>query len=187
MPDQFVVFQYNPESLHLQIGRQEGPEGAPASAGRRTPQELITCSLVFDATDELERPEENPSASEHGVSPSLAALELLMYDRKRRKPRWWEFWRFGASSESGPLALFIWGARRVVPVRLVQLDIAEIQHDPTLLPIRATVNLRMQVVTEEDLPRGHPAVGHWRQHLAALETLASEGYSATPPVEMKSP
>jgi hypothetical protein len=182
---QVVVFQYNPEKLLRKIEVRGDVRGSTRSAaGRRTPQELIICSLVFDATDALERPDQNPRVVGTGISPMLAALELLMYRREASTPRWWEFWRFGARSPSGPLALFVWGTERAVPVRLVRLDITELLHDPELRPIRATVRMTMRVVADEDLPRDHPGVRLWRRHLSGLENLASEGYSVSPPAEI---
>ena len=187
-PAQVFAFQYNPETLLRKIEERGGGAGEMRSSRvRRTPQENITCSLMLDATEALERPEENPEVLENGIAPMLAALELLMYERESRSARWWEFWRLGASSGPGPLALFIWGAKRAIPVRLVGLDIAELQHDPELRPIRATVTVTMRVVAEEDLPSGHHGIRLWRQHLDTLEALASEGYSSTPPVEIRGP
>jgi hypothetical protein len=163
-PAQAVEFQYNPEKLHRRIvGKHSGP-----------PQEIITCSLVFDATDALESPDENPLVVEHGIYPVLAALELLMHPRETRKSSWWPFWPFGSGSglEHEPVLLFHWGDQRTVPVRVSRLDIKEEQHDPKLRPIRATVRLRMRVVTDRDLPRRHPDAGLWRQHLSTMQQLA---------------
>ena len=142
---------------------------------------------MFDATDALEHQDENPEVLENGISPMLAALELLMYQGEPRSPRWWEFWRFGAGSGSEPISLFIWGTNRTIPVRLVRLDIAEVLHDPELRPIRAIVTVTMRVFAEEDFPPGHHGIRLWRRNLRTLETLASEGYSIAPPIKIVAP
>ena len=174
-PPQVVAFQYNPEKLHRRV--DERPSGPP--------QEVITCSLMFDATDALESPDENPLAVEHGIYPMLVALELLMYPQESDSPGWWER-LFGARSEAEehPVALFVWGDQRAVPVRLTRLDITEEQHDPKLRPIRATVRLRMRVVTDRDVPGGHRVAGLWRQHLNTMQNLASGVYAGAPPLRI---
>jgi len=174
-PAQIVVFQYNPETLHRRL--EERPSGPP--------QEVITCSLVFDATDALEFPDNNPVAVEHGIYPTLAALELLMHPREARGTRssWWPFWPFGSGSEveHQPVLILLWGDQRAVPVRLTRLDITEEQHDPELHPIRATARLRMRVVTDQDVPGGHRGARLWREHLSRMRTLARGVYAGAPP------
>ncbi len=125
-PAQVVVFQYNPDTLYRRLEKR--PSGPP--------QEVITCSLAFDATDALEFPDENPLVVEHGIYPMLAALELLMHPREAPGggSSWWPFWPFGSGSEveHEPVLIFLWGDQRAVPVRLTRLDITEEQHDPEL-------------------------------------------------------
>ncbi|TFH66124.1 MAG: hypothetical protein E4G90_05170 [Gemmatimonadales bacterium] len=175
---QVVVFQYNPDTLYRRLEKR--PSGPP--------QEIITCSLAFDATDALEFPDENPLVVEHGIYPMLAALELLMHPREARGARssWWPFWPFGAGSEveHEPVLIFLWGDQRAVPVRLTRLDITEELHDPMLRPIRATVRLRMQVVTDQDVPGGHRGAELWRQHVSRMRTLARGVYAGAPPVRI---
>jgi hypothetical protein len=166
-PAETVVFQYNPEELHHTIEEHPAP-------GRRSPREVIACTLELDATDALERPDDNPVVVRYGIAPTLAALELLMHRRETRARRWWELWRPGDRAEGRPLALFVWGEGRVVPVRVVRLDVTERMHDPALLPIRATVEVTMRVVTEDDLPRGDPAIAHWRRHVERIEALSRD-------------
>jgi hypothetical protein len=50
-----------------------------------------------------------------------------------------------------PLTLFIWGIKRILPVRLTQLTITEEAFDSNLNPIRATVSLGLQVLNYQGL------------------------------------
>jgi hypothetical protein len=176
VPAQAVVFQYNPETLHRRL--DERPDGPP--------REVITCSLVFDATDALEFPDDNPLVAEHGIYPMLAALELLMHPPEAQGggPGWRPLWPFGSGSgvEREPVLLFVWGNERSVPVRLTRLDITEEQHDPELRTIRAAVRLRMRVVTDQDLPMSRRGAERWRQHVSRMQTLARGVYAKAPPV-----
>ena len=55
-----------------------------------------------------------------------------------------------------PLTLFIWGIKRIVPVRLSSFSIAEEAYDVNLNPIRAKVTLGMQVLSYSDLSLTNP-------------------------------
>jgi hypothetical protein len=50
-----------------------------------------------------------------------------------------------------PLTLFVWGPKRVLPVRITGFSITEQFFDTNLNPIRATVSLSMSVLTYQDL------------------------------------
>jgi hypothetical protein len=50
-----------------------------------------------------------------------------------------------------PLTLLAWGKSRVVPVRLTSFAVTEEAFDPKLNPIRAKVDLGMQVLTYMEL------------------------------------
>ena len=49
------------------------------------------------------------------------------------------------------LTVFIFGPRRIVPVRITEFSITEEAFDPNLNPIRAKVSLGMTVLTVDDL------------------------------------
>lgn len=178
-PAEIVAFQYNPTELFRRIESRGGEPGAP-------PKEMITCTLSLDASDALELPDENPEVVEYGIQPMLAALELLMYapdlSRRRRLPLGGRRKR----PKPTPIALFIWGTKRTLPVRLERLDILEILHDPSLRPIRASVTATMCVVTDHDVPKGHPAAKVWRQHLEITRSLGDYAGGGAPLARAKS-
>ena len=50
------------------------------------------------------------------------------------------------------MTLFIWGYKRVLPVRLADFSITEEAYDINLNPIRAKVSLSLRVLSYNDLP-----------------------------------
>jgi hypothetical protein len=51
----------------------------------------------------------------------------------------------------GPLTLFVFGAKRVLPVKITQYQIQEQAYDTELNPILAKVTITMSVLTYTDL------------------------------------
>lgn len=166
-----LVFQFNPAKLTRRVDRQSG----------RAPRETISFTLEFDATDAMELPDDESTIAAHGVYPMLAALQALMYSPVSNVPGWLEtFLGIGAAGGDRPLALFVWGDQRAIPVRITRLGISEDQHDPELHPIRATVDVELRVVTDRDLPKNDNVVESWRRHLVTLRDMAELGFSRLP-------
>ena len=165
------IFQFNPGELIRTVDGQSG----------RSPRETISFTLEFDATDAMERPDDDSTIAEHGIYPMLAALQTLMHPSVSNVPSWLEaFLGIGAAAGEPPLALFMWGDQRAVPVRVTRLDISESQHDPELHPIRATVDVDLKVVTDKDLPKNDNVVQIWRRYLENLRDMAEFGFSGLP-------
>jgi hypothetical protein len=166
-----LVFQFNPEKLTRTIDRQA--DGLP--------RETISFTLEFDATDAMEMPDDNSTIAAHGIYPLLAALQTLMHPAAANVPSWLEtFLGTGAIGARPPLALFVWGEQRAVPVRVSRLGISEDQHDPALHPIRASVDIELEVVTDRDLPQNDGVVRIWRRYLEDLREMAELGFSRLP-------
>lgn len=158
-----IVFQYNP----AQLSRSLQSRAPNAAAGQRAgeareetyrvegpPRERITLSVELDAADQLAEPALHPHVVAFGLHPALAALELLLY------PPTEQFLLRRALAVAGtvqhsppevPIVLFIWGRSRVVPVRLTTFTVTEEEFDPQLNPVRAKVDLGMDVLTYVDL------------------------------------
>jgi hypothetical protein len=71
-----------------------------------------------------------------------------------------------------PLVLFVWGAGRILPVRVTDLTINELLYNPTLSPTHAEAQLSLRVLTPaelESLKPDHPV----------LATLAKVAYDYT--------
>src|SRR5690348_5902053 len=79
-----VVFQYNPDTMtrRLEARSTGGNDTSDRSEAFRLtgpPKETITLNIEVDATDQLEQA--NPLAITTGISPTLAALEMLLYPK----------------------------------------------------------------------------------------------------------
>jgi len=52
---------------------------------------------------------------------------------------------------TAPRVMFVWGANRVLPVRIESYSISEEEFDTRLNPLRATIGLEMRVLTYSDV------------------------------------
>jgi Contractile injection system tube protein len=150
-----VVFQYNPETLERTIRPRTAAEGSDQGDALRLsgpPEETISLDIELDATDALETAE--PLAVANGVAPSLAALEMLVYPKAALVIANEVLAGLGVIEvipPQAPLTVFVWGPKRVVPVRLSSLTVTEEAFDQALNPIRATAKLSLTVLTYDDL------------------------------------
>ena len=74
-----------------------------------------------------------------------------------------------------PLTLFVWSAKRIVPVRITEFSITEEAFDPALNPIRAKVSLGLRVLSVNDLGFAHKGGTLFMAYLQRKEQLAGEG------------
>jgi len=173
-----IVFQYNPDTMtrRLEARAMGGEGGDKAEVYRLTgpPKETITLSIEIDAADQLERGD--PQAGTIGIYPALSALEMLLY------PKSATVIANAALAQAGnieiippeaPMTLFVWGPQRVLPVRLSSFSITEEAYDPGLNPIRAKVELSLQVLSYADFKQTHPGYGLFLAHQIAKEVMAS--------------
>ncbi len=174
-----VIFQYNPESLSRTLKAQaSGREGARTEALRLTgpPEETITLDVEIDATDQLEA--SDSLATDMGIYPQLSSLEMLLYPKSTLVIANTVALALGTIEiipVEGPMTLFVWGRKRILPVRLENFGITEEAHDTNLNPIRAKVSLAMRVLTYSDLPPTHPGYGIYLAHQVVKETMAVVG------------
>jgi hypothetical protein len=168
-----VLFQYNPHTLTRQL-EARGADGGPAATSYAgAPVETITVEIELDATDGLES--QDPTAVSLGLHPQLAALERLVYPASTRVIANTALAALGSIEvvpPTGPLILFIWGPKRVLPVSIKQFSITEEAHDPQLNPIRARVQLGLRVLSTDDLGPLHPGHALFLAHQVAKEVMA---------------
>ena len=149
-----IVFQYNPETL---VRRLEGVNPAvpppPPPAPPPSPREFVTFTLALDATDKLEQGD--PLTLQNGILPTLSALELLLYPR------------------SPSLTVWVSGAKRVMPVRITELQITEQAFDAVLNPIRAELAVTLLILKDEDLAIDSHGRALWDAHFTRLQQLAN--------------
>jgi hypothetical protein len=150
-----IIFQYNPDTLTRTLTAQTtGASGDRGEAMRikGPPQESIKLDVEIDAADQLEQG--SGLATTLGVYPTLASLEMLLYPKSALVIANEVLTAAGVIEiipPEAPLTLFIWGIKRVVPIRLTDFSITEEAFDTGLNPIRAKVSLGMSVLTYQDL------------------------------------
>lgn len=175
-----ITFQYNPETLTRSLEAQTaGGEGADRSEALRlkgAPVETIKLDVELDATDQLELGD--PTASSSGIYPQLSALEMLIYPTSAVVIANTILLALGTIEvlpPSGPFTLFVWGPKRVLPVRVQEFSITEEAYDTNLNPIRAKVSLGLRVLSYNDLPVTNPGYHLFLAHQVVKETLAKIG------------
>ncbi len=174
-----VVFQYNPDTLTRRVEARSsgGGDNADRSEAFRLtgpPKETISISVEIDATDQLEQA--NPLAVVSGIHPTLAALEMLLYPSSALTIANTALAMAGNLEiipPEAPLTLFFWGPARVLPVRITSLSITEEAYDTLLNPIRAKVDLTLNVLSYFDLKVTNPGYQLFLAHHIAKEVLAN--------------
>jgi len=178
-----IVFQFNPEqltrSLSLRSDTIDRPKpGAVKEEAQREPGppvETINLTVHLNTADQLEFPDKHPEVVEHGLHPTLAALDMLMYPVPDQVQEVKDRAKGGTVQVSPPdtqVVLFVWGRNRVVPVRVTSISSTEEAFDANLNPIRAKVDLGLRVLTSMELKEG--SIGHrvYSANQANKESLA---------------
>jgi len=183
LPDptpQVISFQINPHTLTRQLEAQSqgSGEGGGSDAFRLTgaPIETIKLEAELDAVDMLEVG--TASAVESGLHPQLALLELLVYPSSALVVANSILLAVGTIEvipPQAPVVLFIWGPKRILPVRITEFSVTEEAFDPKLNPIRAKVSLGLRVLSYNDLARTNPLYHLFLAHHVTKEAMARVG------------
>jgi hypothetical protein len=175
-----IALQYNPEKLtrSLQMqGMGEPVDRAEALRLRGPAVETFRIEAEIDAADQLEFPDRHATTVEAGIAPQLAVLEGLV------NPAAGDLLASRALAAAGTLeiapmesalVLFVWGANRIVPVRVTDFSIVEEAFDPSLNPINATVTLGLRSLSVDDLGFDHKGGGLFMAYLQSRERLAGK-------------
>ncbi len=151
-----ITLQYNPDSLTRSLSPQVVGESGERSAAMRfkgPPVETIQLEAEVDATDRLEDSNNFPP-ERLSVLPILFALESILYPSSAELLHIQEQVSRGVLTiipSQAPLLLFVWSAKRIIPVRLTAVRVVEEAFDPQLNPIRARISLEMRVLSVSDL------------------------------------
>ena len=156
-----IVFQYNPTNLTNQLQPWNPFEVDQTQRGSQAPnvqpfdpKESFTLKLELDAADDLE--DGDAVTVLVGVADRLAALKKLLV------PTEGLFGDLVASAQAllgdasaraerptVPVAFFVWGPGRILPVRVTSFSVEETLFSPTLYPLQATVSLGLEVLTPD--------------------------------------
>ncbi|RKH10759.1 hypothetical protein D7V97_12905 [Corallococcus sp. CA053C] len=147
-------FQYNPETVtRTRAGQWETKPGktpeqtkvlldGQRGGGLHAKSETIALKLVFDVTEAVLRDREWAGTS--GVLPELAMLEGMALGKdqvgeEEKKPA-------TKLVSLNPTELLLMLGPRNFPVVITGMTIVEQRFDPSLLPLRAEVDLRMRIL-----------------------------------------
>lgn len=176
IPLNTIHLQYNPETIRRSLQPQsvgDLPDRTEVLRLKGPPIETISCEIEIDATDQLAAG--NSTTMSVGIAPQLSTLELLVYPSSGVLIAN-EILSLIGTIEILPmfsnLTVFTWGANRVTPVRLTQLEITEEAFDPQLNPIRAKVSLSMRVLNVNDVGFLSPAGALYMAYQLAKESMA---------------
>lgn len=175
-----IAFQYNPETLtrtlKARVVQSRGESPAEALRLGGAPIETISLEVQIDATDQLEKADNN--ATKLGIYPQLSALELLLYPSSKQISEANRRTAQGVLEITpivAPLTLLVWGEKRVLPVRLTEFTITEEAYDVNLNPIRAQVALTLEVLSYNDLRWSDRGAKLFFAHHQQKEQIAVRG------------
>jgi hypothetical protein len=168
-----IVLQFNPDTLE----RSLAPQASGAEQGDRTEALRLKGPAIetWKFTAELDASDQPELPAEFGIHPQLATLEMLVNPTSGQLKNKQALARLGTLEiipVETPLTLFVWGARRVIPVRLTELTITEEAFDADLNPYRATVGIGLRVLSVNDLPDGHRGSDLYLAYLSQKEQFA---------------
>lgn len=156
--ERIIALQYNPETLSRSLAVQAvGTDTADRSQALRLkgpPVETFKLEAMIDATDQLEFPDQNPTVTQMGIRPQLAAIEMLIYPPSSHLQSNNQIASMGTLEivpMEAPLVLFSLGRNLLAPVRVTDFSIIEEAYDPNLNPIMAKVSLGLRVLTIDDV------------------------------------
>jgi len=174
---EIILFQYNPETLTRRLEpRATTEERADKTESYRLtgpPKETITVTIELDAADQLEQGDEE--AVNSGIYPALSALETLVYPKSETTKENVSLAQAGNIEiipPEAPMTLFVWGDQRVLPVRITSFSITERAYDQKLNPIRAEVELSLEVLSTADFRASHPGHDIFLTHQTGKEKMA---------------
>jgi len=175
-----IIFQYNPDtmtrSLKAQTSGTDSGSRAESMRLKGAPVETISLSVEIDATDQLEGG--SGIATSVGIYPQLSALEMLIYPKSAVVIANTIMAAAGTIeliAPEAPMTLFIWGIKRVLPVRLTDFTITEEAYDVNLNPIRAKASLNLRVLSYSDLSLSNPGYYLFLAHQVMKEAMAMIG------------
>ena len=180
-----IVFQLNPEPLKRSI---IPPQSKRKSSGFQDVRERISFVLSVDKHMGDDFFVQNTEGISHGVLPFLSAIELLAYPTdaineestsSRNRGLFGKvnyvakFFRRDRSNTL-PFVSLVFGEQRIIPIKILSIQIVEQAFDSRLHPIRASVEIVMETLTERESKR-HPNIKEIYINYHNLKAMLANG------------
>lgn len=180
-----IVFQLNPEPLKRSI---IPPQSKRKSSGFQDVRERISFVLSVDKHMGDDFFVQNTEGISHGVLPFLSAIELLAYPThaineestsSRNRGLFGKvnyvakFFRRDRSNTL-PFVSLVFGEQRIIPIKILSIQIVEQAFDSRLHPIRASVEIVMETLTERE-SKHHPTIKEMYKNYQRLKVMLSNG------------
>ncbi len=158
-----IPFRFNPEGLarSLSIEQAQGGSGTEGAGGGSSSQseqsadassgalkESFSLLIRLDFVDRHQEADELDA--ELGLLPELSALEDLLHPAPSESADASDGQEPVQQRSPRPTVLFVWGRKRVYPVRITAMNINETLHNSQLAPVRAEVEVSLEVVAEAE-------------------------------------
>jgi len=174
-----IVLQYNPEQLTRTLApvfekTGDTPTGTDMLAG--PPDETISLTARISAIDQLQA--NDPVAMGFGIHPQLATLELMLFPSTAAIVADVAKLALGVLEvvpPEAPVTIFVWGARRVLPVQMTTYSVVESMHDPSLNPVDAEVSMDLKVLTYQAFSPTQSGFYIYLANLAQREVMSALG------------
>jgi hypothetical protein len=172
-----IIFQYNPAELTRSLTPpQPRGDSTPVGTQRLTgpPAEKISIRVTINAEEQLGAAVSGQLRS--GIYPQLAALEMLMYPKTALvigNAVRAALGTMEVQPPEAPLTLFIWGARRVIPVQVEGYSVTEQYHDSDLNPLIAQADLQLKVLTYQNFTRSQAGYYMFMSYQVVKEAMAT--------------
>jgi hypothetical protein len=168
-PDQnrrrVIPFRINPESISRTVAVQTGqsgggvegagPRASATSSADATPdastgslKESFTVQIRLDFADRSEAL--RSTDEEYGVAPEIAAIEDLLHPAESESEAASDGTEPVRPARPRPVVLFVWGRKRVLPVRIAALKVNETVYNNQLNPVRAEIEVSLEVLGEAE-------------------------------------
>jgi Contractile injection system tube protein len=157
-----IPFRFNPETLSRGFQIDQGKSGSGTEGAKKgkggssqspdaasgTVKQTFTVQVRFDFDDRSEAANNLPA--ELGIYPELSALEGLLYPAAAPTDASSDGKEPVKARQQRPTVLFVWGKKRVLPVRITGMTINETRHNTDLAPLRAEVDVQLEVMLDSD-------------------------------------
>ncbi|MBK8258021.1 MAG: hypothetical protein IPK82_35815 [Polyangiaceae bacterium] len=159
-----IPFRFNPETLSRAFQVEQGKSGSGTEGAKKggkggnaeqgadatsgTVKQTFTVQVRFDFDDRHDAAANLPA--EYGILPEVSALEGLLFPAESPTDAPSDGKEPVKARQQRPTVLFVWGKKRVLPVRITAMNVNETRFNAELYPLRAEIDVQLEVLGEPD-------------------------------------